>query len=95
MSRTWFLNALTFALSVAAFPAMAQVPGEDVNARPDPTATCHVGVYRLGDGSWVDVAPAVNKGLRWRRPDGTMGRMTLNAEGLWFSTLATSNGHLR
>ena len=91
MSRTWFLNALTFALSVVAFPAMAQVPGDDVNARSDPTMTCHVGVYRLGDGSWVDVAPAVDKGLRWRRLDGTIGRMILNAEGLWVSTLGSTN----
>lgn len=70
---------------------MAQVPGDDVTARPDPTVTCHVGVYRLGDGSWVDVAPAVDKGLRWRRLDGTIGRMILNAERLWVSTLGATN----
>ena len=66
---------------------MAQLPGADVGARPDPTAVCHVGVYRLDDGSWVDLAPNVDTGLRWRRLDGSTSRMIQNADGRWVSTL--------
>ncbi len=51
---------------------------------------CHVGVYRLDDGSWVDVAPLVNKGLRWRRLDGSTARMTLDNDGHWISTLGST-----
>lgn len=90
MSRVWLATILSLALSVAAFPAIGQVPGADVNALPDPTMTCHVGVYRLADGTWVDVAPIVDKGLRWRRLDGEAAKMSLNAEGLWVSTLGST-----
>lgn len=87
MSRSWLAASLTIAATVLALPAMAQLPGADVDARPDPAVTCHVGVYRLGDGTWVDVAPLENEGLRWRRLDGSTARMTLDAEGRWVSTL--------
>lgn len=90
MSQSWLAASLTIALSVVALPAMAQMPGSDVDARPDPAVTCHVGVYRLDDGSWVDVAPLVNQGLRWRRLDGSTARMTLDAEGRWVSTLGST-----
>ena len=70
---------------------MAQLPGADVGARPDPTAVCHVGVYRLDDGSWVDLAPNVDTGLRWRRLDGSTSRMIQNADGRWVSTLGWTN----
>lgn len=53
--------------------------------------TCHVGVYRLDDGGWVDVAPLANQGLRWRRLDGSTARMTLNDDGRWVSTLGSTN----
>jgi len=93
MSRSRFLAALAavaaslLAPSLVALPATAQVAGGDVNARPDPAVVCHVGVYRLDDGGWVDVAPVVDKGLRWRRLDGTSALMIPNAEGRWVSTL--------
>lgn len=90
MLHSWLATALALAASVAAFPATAQFAGSDVNARPDPAVTCHVAVYRLDDGSWVDVAPLVNTGLRWRRLDGSSARMTLNAEGRWISTLGST-----
>lgn len=91
MSQSWLVASLAIAISVVAPPAMAQLPGADVDDRPDPAVVCHVGVYRLGDGSWVDVAPLANKGLRWRRLDGSTARMTLNAEGRWVSTLGSTN----
>ena len=74
-------------VAIAAFPAAAQLPGADVGERPDPSLVCHVGVYRLADGSWVDVAPLADTGLRWRRPDGATSRMEPDSEGRWISTL--------
>ena len=48
---------------------------------------CHVGAYRLGDGSVVDVGPSDGSHLRWRREDGTTGLLTSHADGTWTSTL--------
>lgn len=81
---------LAIALSLIAVPATAQLPGADVDARPDPATTCHVGLYRLSDGGWVDVAPLPGRGLRWRRLDGSTAKMTLDAEGRWVSTLGST-----
>lgn len=90
MSQSPLAVALAFIASLVALPAKAQVAGGDVDARPDPTVICHVGVYRLDDGSWVDVAPLANKGLRWRRLDGATAKMTQNVEGRWVSTLGST-----
>jgi len=87
MSQSWLASALAFILASAAFPATAQL---DVNARPDPAMVCHVGVYRLEDGSWVDVAPLESRGLRWRRLDGATAKMMLDADGHWVSTLGST-----
>lgn len=87
MSPSPFAPVLAVALSLLALPALAQAPGADVDARPDPAVACHVGVYTLEDGSWVDVAPLETFGLRWRRLDGSTGKMTVDAEGRWTSTL--------
>ncbi|MDQ8029611.1 MAG: CocE/NonD family hydrolase, partial [Brevundimonas sp.] len=81
---------LMLAFSLLATPALAQLPGADVDARPDPATACHVGVYRLDDGSWVDVAPLSDRGLRWRRLDGSTARMTVSADGHWTSTLGST-----
>ncbi len=43
------------------------------------TEDCRVGSYRLADGSLVDVAPADEVSLRWRRLDGTTGLLTRDA----------------
>lgn len=48
---------------------------------------CHVGAYRLGDGSVVDVGPSEGSHLRWRRADGTTGLLTSHPDGTWSSTL--------
>lgn len=84
------LAGLAAALSLLAVPAMAQLPGADVDDRPDPATVCHVGLYRLDDGSWVDVAPLPDQGLRWRRLDGSTARMTRDAGGRWVSTLGST-----
>ncbi len=86
VSHPWLAASLAVAASVIALPAMAQLPGADVDVRPDPTMSCHVGIYRLGDGSWVDVAPLENEGLQWLRLDGSTARMAPDNEGRWVST---------
>lgn len=48
---------------------------------------CRVGIYQLRDGSVVDVGAADDKHLRWRRKDGTSGKLTQAADGDWTSTL--------
>lgn len=65
---------LAWAVSVAGV-ALAQAPSP---ANPD---RCHVGVYRLGDGALVDIAPLSDGGLRWRLMDGRVGRLTLGPDG--------------
>ncbi|WP_312084427.1 CocE/NonD family hydrolase [Brevundimonas sp.] len=90
MPQSCLAAALALIMSIVALPARAQAPGADVDERPDPAVVCHVGVYRLDDGSWVDVAPLANKGLRWRRLDGTTARMLLGAQGHWVSTLGST-----
>ncbi|HEY3777117.1 MAG TPA: alpha/beta hydrolase [Rhizomicrobium sp.] len=47
---------------------------------------CHVGSYRLNDGSLVDIAPSDKATLRWRRFDGTTGALHRSAKGDWSST---------
>ena len=47
---------------------------------------CHVGSYRLADGTLVDIAPSEGDTLRWRRFDGTTGALHKTAGGAWNST---------
>jgi hypothetical protein len=47
---------------------------------------CHVGSYRLADGSHVDIAPSDPGVLRWRRFDGSTGALHEGAHGVWQST---------
>jgi len=53
-------------------------------ARPLPD--CHIGAYRLSDGSAVDIAPSYGDTLRWRRFDGTTGALHKTVTGVWTST---------
>ena len=48
---------------------------------------CHVGSYRLSDGSEVDIGNADGGKLRWRRKDGTSGALTRSPDGRWRSTM--------
>src|SRR5215469_17568055 len=63
---------------------MAFLLGSPVRAAE--AADCHVGTYRLGDGSQVDIAPSDDGGLRWRRFDGTTGFLRQAASGDWTSS---------
>lgn len=68
--------------------------GQQASAAPPRTADCHVGIYRLADGTAVDIGPTTD-GLRWRLFDGRTG--ALRGEGPDFgSTLgatARPDGH--
>jgi len=50
------------------------------------TVDCHIGSYRLADGSFVDIAPLDDGALRWRRFDGSTGALRKDAGGKWIST---------
>lgn len=47
---------------------------------------CHVGSYRLADGSVVDVAPSEGNTLRWRSWSGETGQLHPQKDGSWTST---------
>ncbi|MHA6206195.1 alpha/beta hydrolase family protein [Dyella soli] len=51
-----------------------------------PASDCHVGAYRLADGGSLDIGPAKGADLRWRRIDGTTGKLTRGANDAWTST---------
>jgi pimeloyl-ACP methyl ester carboxylesterase len=53
----------------------------------DMTADCRIGIYRLSDGSDVDIGPGDEDRLRWRRKDGTSGALSRSADGSWSSTV--------
>ncbi|HEY2069906.1 MAG TPA: hypothetical protein VGG48_10160 [Rhizomicrobium sp.] len=56
-------------------------------ARADATKDCHIGSYRLTDGSAVDIAPSDGDTLRWRMWSGESGQLKKQADGTWASTL--------
>ena len=66
---------LSLCLLLAAAPAVATE-----------TSDCHIGSYRLADGSFVDIAPLDDGMLRWRRVDGSTGALRKAADGKWIST---------
>jgi pimeloyl-ACP methyl ester carboxylesterase len=66
-------------LSIAA-PAMA-----------DSIVNCHVGVYRLSDGTAVDIAPSEGDTLRWRLLSGETGQLHKQTNGTWTSTYGWTN----
>ena len=51
-----------------------------------PGIDCHVGAYRLADGSSLDIAPGDDGALRWRRIDGTTGKLVHGQNDVWTST---------
>lgn len=57
-------------------------------ADPAP-ADCHIGIYRLKDGSDVDIGSAEDGKLRWRRTDGRAGTLAppMDSSDTWSSTL--------
>jgi uncharacterized protein len=55
-------------------------------ARAAAAPDCHIGSYRLSDGTLVDVAPSDDGTLRWRRFDGRTGALHRMGSGVWSST---------
>ena len=74
------MNRMRWLLSLCLLlPAVPTVAAE--------TSDCHIGSYRLADGSLVDIAPLDDGMLRWRRFDGSTGALHKGADGKWTSTL--------
>ena len=52
----------------------------------DTTRNCHIGSYRLSDGTAVDIAPSDPGTLRWRTFSGETGQLHPQKDGTWTST---------
>jgi pimeloyl-ACP methyl ester carboxylesterase len=70
-------------LPLVALSAIAALPTAPAAARAaaDAPADCRIGTYRLADRSVVDIGASDNGALRWRRLDGTSGRLAPNPAG--------------
>ncbi len=55
-------------------------------ARAQVPPNCHVGSYRLTNGTLVDIAPEDGDTLRWRHLNGETGALHKVASGQWAST---------
>ena len=73
-------------LFLTALVAIA-LSGGTASASDDLVGNCHIGAYRLDDGSLVDIGATDGPHLRWRREDGTTGALTRQPDGTWTSTL--------
>ncbi|HLY04977.1 MAG TPA: alpha/beta hydrolase [Rhizomicrobium sp.] len=60
-------------------------------AAADATKDCHIGSYRLGDGTAVDIAPSDGDTLRWRLFTGETGQLHPQEDGTWTSTFGWTN----
>lgn len=54
--------------------------------RAEGVYSCHVGTFRLSNGTLVDIAPEDAKTLRWVQIDGETGVLHRTAKGEWTST---------
>lgn len=64
------------------------VLGGVAHASDNLVGNCHIGAYRLTDGSLVDIGATDGVAdLRWRREDGTTGLLMPHPDGTWTSTL--------
>jgi pimeloyl-ACP methyl ester carboxylesterase len=68
-------------------PARADAAGGDAAAARADAARCHIGAYRMSDGSVIDVGATDGPDLRWRRLDGATGALHQAADGGWTSTV--------
>jgi uncharacterized protein len=73
--KSCFIFALYGILLLFAVPAVAE-----------PALSCHVGTYRLVDGSVVDIAPGARDTLRWLLLTGETGQLHKQMNGTWTST---------
>ena len=71
-------------LAVTALIALGS--GAATPAVENSSPPCEIGVYRLSDGSLVDIGPG-DDGLRWRTLDGRTGKLSKDPSGRWLSFL--------
>jgi dienelactone hydrolase len=72
--------------SSAAIALFANLLGIAASAHAPAFGDCRVGAYRLPDGTVLDITPASEHRLRWRRFDGATGALSAGADGVWSST---------
>ena len=78
----WASPQLVFEIACAGVLVLGACTAAASAAVPE---NCHVGVYRLADGTVLDIAPSAGDTLRWRRFDGTTGALIQRADGNWAS----------
>jgi uncharacterized protein len=66
---------------------MFALAAESVVASDDLTGDCRIGTYQLQDHTDVDIGATEGPHLRWRRRDGTTGKLTKESDGSWTSTI--------
>jgi uncharacterized protein len=77
---------VNIALAVVATTIFA-LAAEIAIASDDLTGDCRIGTYHLQDHTDVDIGATEGPHLRWRRGDGTTGKLTKESDGSWRSTL--------
>lgn len=75
---------IAVAVGVTAIFALA---AKSALAADDRTGDCRIGTYHLQDGTDVDIGATDGPHLRWRRRDGTTGKLTETSDGSWTSAL--------
>ena len=82
LRSAWASPQLVFEIACAGVLVLGACTAAASAAVPE---NCHVGVYRLADGTVLDIAPSAGDTLRWRRFDGTTGALVRRADGNWAS----------
>jgi pimeloyl-ACP methyl ester carboxylesterase len=72
---------------VATATVIFALAAENAPAAADLIGDCRIGTYHLRDGTIVDIGATDGPHLRWRREDGTTGKLTEASDGSWISTL--------
>jgi len=72
-------------LCVATSTARAQLPSA-LSMSPQDNQNCHIGSYRLSNGTVVDFGPSDGDTLQWIQLDGETGTLYKSAKGAWTST---------
>jgi pimeloyl-ACP methyl ester carboxylesterase len=80
MESSWFKIA-------GAALVMALSGANSVEAAESAATPCEVGSYAMADGTRLDIAASEPGTLRWRRLDGSTGKLTSKGKGRWISTL--------
>jgi uncharacterized protein len=91
-------NAINVAISVATTSCIALIAPSLAHAQsPASPPPCEIGSYRMADGTNLDIGPAAEGQLRWRKTDGRNGALKSQGDGRWTSTLGWTDrpdGHV-